>query len=113
MNFENATVGDLVLEVSTFHMHFGSSPRRPGRLLDNIGVIEEIAHEPVAIDGVWNEEEEGQPRPLEIIRYLRTLDGRRFRWSNAMFIKVPTETTLPIAPYDSTTMAELRRRPTT
>jgi len=77
-------VGDLVIEATTIYgvRHEG------GTDLDGIGTLEEIACEPIGLgdpDFTWDEAEDG-PRPTEEAFYLRTLDGRRFRWINAQII---------------------------
>ncbi|MBO1023297.1 hypothetical protein IPU75_01050 [Ochrobactrum sp. SD129] len=81
-------VGDFVAEVTTI----SRSDRAAD--LNAFGILEEIAKEKVDFgdeDFVWNEDEEGEPHPLEIVYYIRTLDGRRFRWVNATFIAAPLE----------------------
>lgn len=73
-------IGDLAAEQTTIYI----SPD-----IDAVGIIEEIAEEPVIFDDeefVWDAEVEGKPHPLERVFYIRTLDGRRFRWTNANFI---------------------------
>ena len=78
-------VGDWVFECTTIHM--------PERDLDAVGVLEEIAWEPVDFGAgaePWNEAEEGRPHPTERIYYIRTLDGVRYRWSNAQMLTIPT-----------------------
>lgn len=78
-------VGDLVIESSTvFGMRHDNASD-----LDGIGILEEIAREKVVWgdpDFVWDEDIEGQPHPTERIYYIRTFDGRRFRWENATMI---------------------------
>lgn len=79
-------VGDWVIETSTVWM---SRPH-----LDGIGILEAIEMEPVVYsdpDFVWDEATEGRPHPTERVYYLRTMDGRRFRWTNASMVGVLTE----------------------
>lgn len=82
-------VGDFVIETSTVYRSRGTGD------IDAVGVLEEVAWEKVAFDGdpdfVWDEAVEGRPHPLERVTYIRTLDGRRFRWVNASFIAAPAE----------------------
>lgn len=80
-------VGDWVIETSTIYMN-GRSP------LDAVGILEEAGREPVVWsdpDFVWDEEEQGVPHPTEQVWYIRTLDGRRFRWTNASIIAILSE----------------------
>lgn len=80
-------IGDLVIEHTTCLM-----PSRPA--LDAVGYLLRDVWEPVKFsdpDFVWDEKEEGQPHPKERIFYIRTLDGREFRWENASLISAPTE----------------------
>lgn len=79
----NPIVGDLVIEASTLGMANRDD-------LDGIGLLEEIAWEKVPFDGPWDEAVEGQPHPTEKCFYIRTLDGRRFRWTNARIIAALT-----------------------
>lgn len=85
---KNPRVGDWVIETTTVWMGTRSD-------LDGIGILEEIAREPFVFSGdpdfVWDEEVEGAPHPTETVYYLRTMDGRRFRWTNASIVAVPTE----------------------
>ena len=79
--------GDFVIEISTIYRSKGTGD------IDAIGILEEQVREKIQWDDsdfVWDEEAEGQPHPTELITYIRTLDGRRFRWSNASFIALPT-----------------------
>lgn len=82
-------IGDLVIEATTIDRmrHEG------GTDLDGIGHLEEIAWELVGLsdpDFAWDEAKDG-PRPKEEIFYLRTLDGRRFRWTDAQIIAAVTD----------------------
>lgn len=79
----NPRIGDLVTEETTIYY----SSRETD--IDAVGILEEIAQEPVVYDDenfVWDEEYEGRPHPTETVFYIRTLDGRRHRWVNARFI---------------------------
>lgn len=79
-------VGDWVIETSTLYV-----TGRPH--LDAVGVLEEAGREPVVWgdpDFVWDEKEDG-PHPTEQVWYIRTLDGRRFRWTNASIIAILSE----------------------
>jgi hypothetical protein len=75
--FKDVRPGDLVVETTTFHM--------PGRAaIDAVGYLRRVVWEPIA---EWDDE----PRPTEKVFYIRTLDGREYRWTNADFISAPTE----------------------
>ncbi len=80
----NPRVGDMVIESTTIHW--------PQHDLNGVGILEEITHEPVVYgDGfAWDEEAEGRPHPTERVFYLRTLDGRRARWTNADLVAAVT-----------------------
>lgn len=87
---KNPSVGDWVIEASTIHefRHLN------GADLNGIGVLEEIAWEKVDFEDpafVWDEEAEGAPHPTERVYYIRTMDGRRFRWTNATIVAVQSE----------------------
>lgn len=85
--FDAIETGKLIMEQTTFRMK-GRSP------LDALGTLLRITQEPVVFsdpDFVWDEKEEGQPHPTEKCTYIKTLDGREFRWTNARFIAVPDE----------------------
>lgn len=73
--------GDLVVELSTLYMQ--------DRDLDAVGRLVLVANEPIDYPE-WEEEEDG-PRPMERVFYIDTLDGRRFRWTNARFLAAPIE----------------------
>lgn len=79
-------VGDLVYETTTIH--------QPQHDMDGIGYLLRVEWEKVAWPNdpefVWDEEAEGEPHPTEKVWYLRTLDGREARWTNAHMIVVPT-----------------------
>lgn len=80
-------VGDWVFEASTCGMK-----SRPD--LDGIGILEAVEWEKIDFgdpDFVWDEAEEGGPWPTEEVFYIRTMDGRRFRWTNAMIIAILNE----------------------
>lgn len=85
--FRDVRPGDLVLETTAFLM--------PGRsALDGLGYLLRETWEPVVFsdpDFVWDEKAEGKPHPTERCYYIRTLDGREFRWTNASFISAPTD----------------------
>ena len=96
-------VGSMAMEISTFHMRFdanrklASIGRYPGAaLLDNIGTLERVTREPVMAPEKWNEGIENRAEwevpGDEQVFYLRTLDGREVRWTNARMIKVPDAT---------------------
>jgi hypothetical protein len=72
-------VGSLVVEIST---QFRDNH------LDAVGFLEKITKEPVFSDEdeSWDTDVDG-PEPLETCYYIRTLDGRLFRWHNAKFIR--------------------------
>lgn len=85
----NPRVGDMVIEATTIYRirHKG------GTDLDGIGTLEEIAWEPVGIadpEFTWDEAEDGE-RLSEEVFYLRTFDGRRFRWFDAQIIAAVTD----------------------
>jgi hypothetical protein len=86
----NLQVGDLVIETTTV---FGFR-HSPASDLDGIGWLEEVALEHVQME--WDEETDG-PHPTEPVHYIRTFDGRRFRWVNASFEALP-EYQLPKKP---------------
>lgn len=80
------SVGALVYEVSTTGMS--------DRDLDAVGWLEAETFEKVDFgEGAdpWDEGAEGRPHPVEKVYYIRTLDGRRFRWHNARFRAAPLE----------------------
>lgn len=80
-------VGDLVIEISTVYRSRGTTD------LDAVGYLEETTREKVVFTGdpdfVWDADVEGQSHPTEPVTYIRTLDGRRFRWTNASFVALP------------------------
>lgn len=77
------TPGSLVFESTTIIQSKGTTD------LDSVGFLERIEFEPMSIDG-WDEDEDGPP-PLERATYIRTLDGRSFRWVNATFLSFPDQ----------------------
>lgn len=85
-------VGDWVAEVSTMYRSRGTTD------IDALGKLEEIAWEKVAFESdpefVWDEAVEGRPHPTERVYYIRTLDGRRFRWTNASIVAAPADINL-------------------
>lgn len=76
----NIKPGDMVMETSTALMQ-----SRPA--LDGIGELLRVVQEDVPFDD-WNVDTDG-PIPKERVYYIKTLDGREFRWTNATFVKVP------------------------
>lgn len=80
---KNPRIGDWVIEAST--MGGGRNPDSSD--LDGVGILEEVAEERIEME--WDEAENG-PHPTEGVYYIRTMDGRRFRWHNASIIAVPT-----------------------
>ncbi len=85
-------IGDIVVEITTILMSVAGKHHRPA--LDAVGHLVKITQEKIVFsdpDFVWNEEEEGKPHPTETCTYIRTLDGREFKWTNASFISVQTE----------------------
>lgn len=92
--FNDIQIGDLVVETSTALMdgRRGEKYYRPA--LDALGYLVKITWEPVVWgdpDFVWDEAVEGKPEPTEKCVYIKTLDGREFRWTNASFISCPIE----------------------
>ena len=80
-------IGDWVIETSTVHRMRHS----PSSDLDGIGILEAVEWEKVVFgdpEFVWDEEAEGKPHPTEKIYYIRTMDGRQFRWSNASIVAI-------------------------
>lgn len=87
-------VGDLVVETSTALMDGRNGEKYYRPALDALGHLIKITWEPVVWSDpefVWDEEIEGKPHPTEKCVYIRTLDGREFRWTNASFISAATE----------------------
>ncbi len=85
--FRDIQPGDLVVERTTCLM-----AGRPA--LDAVGYFLRSAEEPFNIsypEFEWDEKVEGKPMPKETVYYIRTLDGREFRWHNADFMSAPTE----------------------
>ena len=86
----NPQVGDLVIEASTvYRMRHENATD-----LDGVGFLEKVADEPVTWSDpefVWDEAVEGQPEPTERCWYIRTFDGRLFRWTNARIIADNTD----------------------
>ena len=85
--FNDVRVGDLVVERTTSLMK-----SRPA--LDAVGYLLRAADEPMNVsypDFEWDEKIEGKPMPKERVYYIRTLDGREFRWYNASLTSAPTE----------------------
>jgi len=88
---KDVRVGDMVVEVTTILMSVTGGHYRAA--LDAVGHLVKITQEPVVFSAgfVWDEKEEGRPHPTETCTYIKTLDGREYRWTNASFISVPTE----------------------
>ena len=94
---ESLQVGDLVIEMSTagFWLHGDEPSGGPYAYLkveNAIGFLERITEEPFPRqegEPPWDEEEEGQPEPLETVFYIKLLhDGSTFRWTNARFVTI-------------------------
>ena len=84
--------GDLVVEISTVHLGKmrGDDRQWEDRDVRGIGYLLRIAQEPVCTSEEWNEgNEEPEPVPTLTATYLRLLDGREMRWTNAAFVRVP------------------------
>jgi hypothetical protein len=72
--------GDLVAEVSTLYRD---------NAIDAVGRLTRVQQDPVDYgEGAdpWDEAAEGRPHPTETVYYIRTLDGREMRWTNAKFV---------------------------
>lgn len=92
--FDDIKEGDLVVETTTANMDGRRGEKHFRPALDAVGYLIKITWEPVVWgdpDFVWDEAVEGRPEPTEKCVYIRTLDGREFRWTNASFISCPTE----------------------
>jgi hypothetical protein len=93
--YQDVRIGDLVVELSTALMCFAEGRCKYRSALDAVGYLLRVTQEPVVFSGdpdfVWDEAVEGCPHPTERCVYIRTLDGREFRWTNASFISAPTE----------------------
>lgn len=77
--------GRMVVEITSLGMR---------SYLDNLGTLLRVTDEPVVFSDpnfIWDEKEEGRPHPTEKCTYIKTLDGREFRWTNARFIAVPDQ----------------------
>jgi len=79
---KNPVVGDWVIEASTIY----GGRNHDSSDLDGVGILEQMDQE--RVDMEWDEAEDG-PHPTEQIAYIRTLDGRLFRWSNASILAFP------------------------
>ena len=89
-------IGDCVVELTTVSGWRDETPND----IDAVGALLEIVNEPMRQGRSgdqttedqplieWDETTDG-PRPTELVYYIRTLDGRRFRWANASMIAVP------------------------
>lgn len=85
-------VGDWIVETTTILMSVTGRSYRPA--LDAVGRLVKITQEKVVFsdpDFVWDETAEGKPHPTEACTYIKTLDGREFRWTNASFVSIPNE----------------------
>ena len=91
-------VGVPVVEISTIgmwdnlvHYKLDESREHLRDVLNCIGTLERIANEPLYTPEQWVEmgESENDPISSQKAWYIRTLDGREFRWENALFIRVP------------------------
>lgn len=82
-------IDDLVLETSStprIIRGFQTDWHKPEHCL---GYFVRKTYEPVPD---WNEIEQGEPAPKELVWYIRAFDGRELRWVNANFITiVPAE----------------------
>lgn len=64
-------------------------------ILDCIGVLDRTLREPICSEEHWRDPVNGhgaypeEPVPTEQVWYIRTLDGREVRWTNALFVRVP------------------------
>lgn len=76
----NPQPGDFVMEQSTALM-----PSRPA--LDGVGELLRVTEENRTV-AEWDIESDG-PIPKERVFYIKTFDGREYRWTNASFVKVP------------------------
>lgn len=76
-------VGDLVFE--TTH-RLGA---RNADMAATLGVLLAVEDRPLYAAEEWDEATEGKPCPTETVYVLRTLDGRRFTWTNASIIALP------------------------
>ena len=82
--------GDLVLELSSTPRWIAGSRRTDWHEPENcLGYFVRRDWEPIPN---WDEAEEGQPAPKEMVWYIRAFDGRELRWVNASFVTiVPVE----------------------
>lgn len=91
-NFEPA-IGKMIMEISSFYWSCAVPFERDYDPINSIGVWEREEQEPVFTPEQWAEGGgEDEPIPTERVIYIRTLDGREFRWVNANFIRVPDTT---------------------
>jgi hypothetical protein len=93
-------VGDIVLEESTApFIRDTRFPERYQEVIDGghyIGRLISVTQEPIGSvydhDEPWDEEYEGRPEPTVPVWTIESLlDGHRYRWHNARFIKVLDE----------------------
>ncbi len=80
--------GDLVYERSSSFMLPPQFPDYPA--LNKVGHLISIAREPLPN---WVEYDEDDPNPGERVIYIRTLDGRTYRWTNADVVAIHWEST--------------------
>lgn len=85
--------GDWVCETSTLG---GWGARKDMSPLDAVGRLVRTAREKMPIEE-WDEQTDG-PWPTEKVWYVRTLDGREFRWVNADFVAIPGNPLFPKPP---------------
>lgn len=78
--------GDLVLETSSALLWMLGIRQSDWHVAENgVGYLLREAREAIPN---WDEAELGEPAPTEKIWYIRTLDGRELRWTNADFIAI-------------------------
>ncbi len=54
-----------------------------------VGWLDRVEQEPAFAEDEWDIETDG-PMPLERVVYIKTIDGRDYRWVNCSFVQVPT-----------------------
>jgi hypothetical protein len=75
--------GDLVFERTH---RLGA---RNADMAATLGVLLAVEQRPLYPPGEWDEAAEGRPCPAETTYVIRTLDGRRFTWTNASLVALP------------------------
>ena len=85
----NPQPGDLVIEMSTVYRR--TMQDKSPRSICGIGYLESVTFEPYCSIEKWREDGNEDDVPKERVFNLTLLDGRKFRWVNAMFLKVPIE----------------------